>query len=320
MRKRMQARLVTATAIASSAWLSGCVFWDMSGWVGSGSDSGATRDAIADHAVDHRFTGRDAIADHGGGRGDAGHDATKESVPEASCDPGTTGYAAVVLADSPLGYWPLDDPANSTSARDLSCYHHDATVVGTVTFGVMGQVGTGAGFGGAGSLQVGSLFAVPHGGSLSIEAWVQATTISTAGPVYLELAARYTPNPTRFGYDVWVFQQSPTAEAGIGFELLPDGGYGWSATGGISLGTYAHIVGTYDAESQLEKMYVDGVLSRQQQGPPPGDVDASFMWAASSNGIAHFVGSLDELAIYGQALDAPRVMAHYQAGVADGGS
>src|SRR5580698_4858132 len=99
MWKTMQVRFLTATAVASTALLSGCVFWDMSGWVGTGSDSGAGRDAIADHAAGHRDTGRDAItdranghrdtghdalADHVGGHPDAGRDATKDSAPEAS--------------------------------------------------------------------------------------------------------------------------------------------------------------------------------------------------------------------------------------------
>ena len=96
------------------------------------------------------------------------------------------------------------------------------------------------------------------------------------------------------------------------------GGPGWSATGSVSVGTYTHVVGTYDG--QIETLYINGALSHSQQGPPPGDVDAAFMWAASSDGIGDFIGSLDELAIYGQALDATTVHAHYLAGTGDAGS
>jgi hypothetical protein len=289
----------------------------MSGWVGTGSDAGAPRDAALDRVEGHRDASHDAITDRGG-RAETGRDAAKDSAHEASCDPGATAYAAVILADSPLGYWPLDDAAGSTSARDATCHHHDAAVLGVVTFGVAGRVGTGARFAGNGSLQLGSLFGMPHGGSFSIEAWVLPTTISTSGPTYLEVVARYTPPPTRFGYDMWVFQQSPSTAASAGFELLPDGGPGWSATGSVSVGTYTHVVGTYDG--QIETLYINGALSHSQQGPPPGDVDAAFMWAASSDGIGDFIGSLDELAIYGQALDATTVHAHYLAGTGDAGS
>jgi hypothetical protein len=82
-------------------------------------------------------------------------------------------------------------------------------------------------------------------------------------------------------------------------------------------GSFHHLVGIYDAATGFASLYVDGVAedSFSVGGavcvlPSP----ALLGLAAGDGALSDFNGVLDEVAVYGSALPAPRVAAHFNAG------
>ncbi|HWQ93732.1 MAG TPA: LamG-like jellyroll fold domain-containing protein, partial [Clostridia bacterium] len=81
---------------------------------------------------------------------------------------------------------------------------------------------------------------------------------------------------------------------------------------------WTHLVGTYDAETKVMALYVDGTLARGLANVTHGPNIATPLriGAGSSelkNGQYHWRGGVDEVAIYPGALSPQRVQAHYQA-------
>jgi hypothetical protein len=272
------------------ALLQACVFWDMGDW--SPSNGGPATEAGADDATAERSAA----------------DATTE-YPDAP----PTGYAAVVLADNPLGYWPLDE-ASGTVAHDVSGQGHDATVEGSVAFGAVGAVASGraATFTG-GRLLVGDMFGFAGmSAGFSIEVWMKPTTIDG---MFRRVGGKESPPAEpRQGWDLWLHDDPP---ARIGLERLVDG-TSLSTAAGLSAAdagnSFIHVVATHAMGTSF--VWINGVLA--ETGTTDArmlkDHSGAFIWGNSSFADAPFEGDLDELAIYGSALSEARVLAHYAAG------
>ena len=107
--------------------------------------------------------------------------AFSRSTPTATYTPRPTPaagtYAAAILADGPSAFWPLDEPAGSTVAGDLTGNGHYGTLSAGVTAGAAGPP-TGDGdtamaFHGADAVTVASVAGLPSGAHpYSLEAWV----------------------------------------------------------------------------------------------------------------------------------------------------
>jgi hypothetical protein len=77
---------------------------------------------------------------------------------------------------------------------------------------------------------------------------------------------------------------------------------------------FTHVVGTYDGSTLT--LYLDGVQAGRHGASAAIDAASTDMTiGATRNGTyGHFVGSLDEVALYDKALPLDRVAAHYAAG------
>lgn len=306
----MTRRSRQALALAA-VFVSSCTFLDslggLTGGTGAGVDAsscdaascGTAPDATPEGAADALGPGPEAAVD-------ARLDAPVESAGEAAADAGSI-YAATVLADMPLAYWRLDDAPTSGACHDATGNGNDATVVGGVTLGVSGALigdpDTAAHFdGNTAVLVVGNKFDFAGTTPLTIELWVKPDVLNTA---YGHLEGKMLYDDAGRPYDgIYMYIHTGTT---LGFERWANGGtdIGLASTA-VAAGSWWHVVGTFGSGTMT--LYVNGQPA--DQGPTQVSVTAN---SVSFQMGDMFQGSLDEVALYGTALSAPRILAHYKA-------
>jgi hypothetical protein len=86
-----------------------------------------------------------------------------------------------------------------------------------------------------------------------------------------------------------------------------------AAAGAIAVNRTYHVVGTFDGATA--RLYIDGVLAASRAATSAATVTTSPLVIASWDSWSEmFKGIVDEPAVYGTALPAARVKAHYDAG------
>lgn len=215
-------------------------------------------------------------------------------------------YAAEVLADSPVGFWRLDDVA-SGSAVDSSGNGHDGTYLNAPSVGA--ALGGGESASMTTAIDANQTMHVPHG------AWADSAILS------LEVAVMLT-SPTDGGNGDAILSRY---YGGTGFDWLLWRNTGgniavtFPANAGLSLTGPAMVVGqTYliavTADGATAKLYVDGALAASA---PCGGVFLSAtdieVGRYSQAGTTCPAGSFADFSMYNTALSAARVAAHHDA-------
>lgn len=232
-------------------------------------------------------------------------------------------YRAVVLADAPLAYWPLDEQDGAPKALDATANHHDAQYLGNVTFGPgpIAEGGRAASFdeeavnldGKCTRIVVGDVFDFPGDEEFTIEAWIKPRAVKDE---FRRIFAKAIPasNGPQDGYELdtnqsakgLVFQRSASNVVQAGIYDVP----------APSTTAFTHVVLTSDGTQVT--LFVNGVspmgVGTSPFNGPAVATTVPFVWGASSTGERCFAGALAELAVYGTALSASRVAAHYRAG------
>lgn len=230
--------------------------------------------------------------------------------PDAAPPP--TSYAATVLADGPVSYWPLDDDAGTT-VRDLL-----GASPGTVNGSGCAFRQTG-GFGGAFGIHFDeqdceldvstTLFQFPGNAPYTIEAWavIDPNADKTFRHVFTH-EDRKNNGPEQ-GYALaYIDTTHVRAERGVTMNSFVDADSGTLAAG------FHYLAVTYDGATLT--LYVDG---QQAAASPTTDMMPSFTDMPAMIGAApttgqHFFGVIDDVAIYDRALGASQIAAHRQAG------
>ena len=226
-------------------------------------------------------------------------------IPNAS-----TNYENTVLADSPTGYWRLGDASGTTAAA------RSGSVTGTYTNGpllnIAGGVGdadTSVSFDGSNDyVSFGDNFDQIGTASFSAEAWVYPTAAATA--TYPALLGKYTGSA---GWNVYLESSAELTPNAVTFERAASGSdYAGSqnTSTALQLGHWYHVAVTYDGSTM--KLYLNGVLQESVASSRSLADNATAMRVGGTGDP--FGGRIDEVAIYGTALSAARVLAHYNAG------
>jgi hypothetical protein len=212
-------------------------------------------------------------------------------------------YAETVLAANPVAYFRFDEAGGST-ARSL-VGGLSATYEGTFSFGKPGIAGNAcAEFDNATTRVVlGDVFPFAGNAAHTLEAWVRPAEAFT---------------DTRF-----IFNRGPsegyTVYTGATYTLYArtTGGteFCYSAGDGLPANAWTHVVATYDGSAS--RFYLDGVQTGANIGSPGpiGQIATPLVIGDSSGGQFYkFHGCIDEVAIYGRALDASEVAMHHTLG------
>jgi hypothetical protein len=250
----------------------------------------------------------------------------------------TISYAALIAADGAVEHLRLDEPSPEVdTAVNLGSLGvgadgiHFPGLTHQVSGALAGDSDTAAGYTAvdANSTDGGVPTIIPYNadlnpaGSFTVEAWLKPTIEAASNqqcPLYSRITAN-SPFANREGWDI--FQQP----SGSGWRMRMFQGVGgssyFSVTGGpYTVGQWQHFVAVYDASVPSLTLYANGVQVATSSTPSGGYTPNSSAPLAIggfplySNGHLEnpFTGSIDEVAIYTNALSAGAVLAHYQNG------
>lgn len=276
-------------AVLGAVSLGGCaLFSDFDGLSNGAAD--ASSDGGADGSASDATSGGDANAG-----GDAGTDASP--------------YRTAVLADGPIAYWPLDEAPGEIVAHEI-VGGKNASFSGTVGFGAAGISGTGMEKTTENQvLEVGDYFDFAGKTAFTLEAWARPTLKNDYQAVFRKRAAGAN------GGLITYFRASDPLNPGFKMSQETTGASGRAVSVDVDpsfANAYHHVVVTYDPASTTSArvlLYVDGVRTSGSDDDLPAVDTAQVFWIGYG-----YTGFLDELAIYAKALDAERVLAHFQLG------
>lgn len=216
-------------------------------------------------------------------------------------------YEAAVAADSPLGWWKMDDTGGGSSVSDSGSVGA-GTIVGGVTKGQVGPFG--------GSSKAFAFDGVDNGGTncsgvelssyastfrrqeFSMEAWVNT---AAPGMIFRLRSWAYGWSVNGSGTVGWGGWKSSSAQKSV------------SSAGSVADGTWHHVVVTHGPDGL--RQYIDGRLEGSS-----GDA-TDFRWSGSDQAaigrdgthcaLSRFTGRLAQFAYYDEPLTQTQVVSHY---------
>lgn len=230
----------------------------------------------------------------------------------AGTQPPTDTYGVAVYGDSPVDFWRLDE-ASGTAAKDSSGNEDDAIYTGGVTRGGtsgIGPFGTSAGFDGINGNVVSSNPTVVNG-PFSTELWFR--TSSTSGGKLIGFGNEQSALSSNYDKHVYL---SPDGRLVFGvWNNQPDTVI---SEPGLNDGEWHHMVATQSSDGM--RLYVDDLLVDQNavttnqsyQGYWRVGGDSFSGWPYSGSQL-YINADIDDVAIYGTALTADQIAAHYHA-------
>lgn len=225
-------------------------------------------------------------------------------------------YAATILGDSPVGYWPLNDPPG-TVAVDLVGNHTGTYPASGVTFGMTSPL----------VREGGQSIAMNGGNTVISTASSFVTPASTSGEAWYNLAAAPSATVSFLGMNISSDGSGGTCDRFLQVNTsgrvngsVFAGGSTRTAADGVSTcdGNWHHAVFTFGGGTL--SLYVDGNLKSLGSGFGGDQSYTGFVCIGRSGGGGPLapVGSFGQVAIYNYVLSPAQVSAHYQAGLGYG--
>lgn len=275
----------------------------------------------ADVAVDGAPEAGADAADAGDAAATDGETTDVDAAPPVDpCEPdaptGVVGatYGATVLADAPLGYWPLDEPPGAGEAADASGRGHPAVAFGTIHFGEPGALArkgaAAARTEGFSYLSVGRSFDVGPNESFTVEAWIKPAQLDD---LYRFAWGNERVEPPSKRQGIHLYLRSTETNYIRMHNGAPEGNAG---TGPLILDRFHHVVVRYDGPARTSSLVIDGKLAAENADFGPSDVTSSAPFTFGATGAvggSPFEGTLDELAIYDHVVPCSRLRAHLAA-------
>jgi hypothetical protein len=230
------------------------------------------------------------------------------------------GYSGVVSSDSPAAYWRFGESAG-TVAEDETANGNDGTYLNGVTLGASGAIIAGDDAvtldGTNDYIKVANDASLNPTSALTLEAWVKPTSggFSSIKPLLVKGYTSHTPPYYQYqlaildsgGFPKYI--QFSLSIGGTRVDLN-------KANSGWQYGVWNHIVATYDGSAMRIYLNGDEVASKSQTGSISTYSTPLAMGCfenLTKSSTYCYKGDLDELAVYGTALSAARVEAHYVA-------
>lgn len=246
--------------------------------------------------------------------------------------PSVIPYSQAVLMDNPLGYWPLNEAEQGGGNPGVIANDYWAGNDGVYTNTILQQPGFNSADTNGTSAEFG-IFSFVNGfvqipanvdfsatnvsATFSVEAWVngyQQTVdagIVSKGVIYNE----------EFGLDCGFNGGSP--QHAFRFFVRTANGAAFNANSTIQPGTtWHHLVGVCDEVNGTLRIYVDGVMAGSNSIPVGSGILASTNLmqigarpgsADPNNNSLQFVGFVQDVAVYTNALSAAQVLNHFNA-------
>ncbi len=252
-----------------------------------------------------------------------------------------SGYAQIVMADDPVAYWRLDEPAGSTVAIDSAGSFDGAydNSKGAITFGIPGGVphdsDTAVDLSDTNTANIGQggVVSIPYAlelnpfGPWSAEAWVRPDSNDANGNFRTVMSSLYNYNYSTAVYG-WVIYQHPNGGQGAWTLGLFNGSGGPSYFGSdfghipLTPGSWYYLALTDDGTNI--QLYVNGVPGSAQttvaaSGFLPNGINGDPTLAGSPEVLGQrsdgayfgFSGGVDDVAFYNYALSPEQIQEHF---------
>jgi hypothetical protein len=217
-------------------------------------------------------------------------------------------YAQAVLADAPGGYWRLGETSGTAAADSAGAA--TGTFVNAPTLGSASLLSADTANRATRFDGTNDFVRVPHASAIAptqrvtVETWINPEALPAAGS-FASIATKREAYSLQFN--------GPRLE----FTIMQNGTRRRTQApqGAVVAGQTYHVVGTYDGTTT--RLYLNGTQVATTAltgaiGPASAEL-AIGSWEGSSEFMR---GTIDDVAVYGSALSAARVTAHYAAGTA----
>jgi len=216
-----------------------------------------------------------------------------------SCDPPPAGL---------VGWWRGENNANDTIGLN------NGTLMGGGSY-VPGDVGQGfqlVNYGDYVNIPASPSLNVGAGGSVTLEAWINPSSTSSAQPIF-----DWLNDGVEHGIHLYISQE-PVGSADIYANLVDTGNTSHrciSAGGIVQAGVFQHVAMTYNQSSGICKLYYNGalVVSNNLGSFTPKTITGLSLGERTDNS-EHFAGVIDEPSVYNRALSDSEILAIYTAG------
>jgi Concanavalin A-like lectin/glucanases superfamily/Putative amidase domain len=229
---------------------------------------------------------------------------------------GSGAYSDVVKGDGPVGYWRLDESANTSAVADSvgsSSGTYSGVAVAQTPTAVTTESDKAAYFNGAAYVSVASSSALNRPtGAITLEAWIKPSA-SQVEPIALK---SYTSHVAPY-YQYGLFQNGSGIRLDLALNGSNDRSVFTSSGASLTIGGWNHVVANWDGSTV--GFYINGSAAGSTAATgtigtftTPLDL-ATYENLRSSGGAYFYTGQIDEVALYDSALSSSQVSAHYAA-------
>lgn len=199
-----------------------------------------------------------------------------------------------ILPDGLVGYWKLDEDSGASTAADSSGNGALGVLYGGVYPGETSLSGKSYSFNSTSSYVEANFTALNGFSQFTEAAWVRYRTLPSATPAIIG----------RGGFDGAIFLSQSGSTAGV-----QTGSTSALGTTPLSPNTWYHVAATYDGGTV--RLYVNGQQEASYAYSQPLGASSVLRIGAITSGTYNFDGSIDEVRVYGRALNASDVASLY---------
>jgi sugar lactone lactonase YvrE len=212
-----------------------------------------------------------------------------------------------------VGWWPGDG-----SAIDIQ-NDNNGTLQGSANF-ANGRVGKAFNFNGTtGYVSIGNPGPLKLRDTMTVDAWVKPAAMPSNNSL-IAIATKWNSNPNHNSsgdaYGLFLINNNGTLQAFAG--INPFTGSEYTLQGGtVPLNTFTHVAMTYDGNTGVLALFVNGVqINAQTTGGGISASDVNVMIGRENDNTfpRYFPGLIDEVEIYNRALSAGEISDIYNAG------
>jgi hypothetical protein len=226
-----------------------------------------------------------------------------------------SAYVSEVMKDGPLVYYRFEETGGATAVATAGA--PAGMIAGAPQLAQAGKVGFAYGFDGVTPAYVdvtGDAFEFNGTAPFTLEAWIYCRAIDGE---YRHIFIKDTNDQggARQEYGVWVHLDNNT-DPQLAFERYVNGQGNKAVHRNFQtlLSQWHHIAAVYEGQNLL--LYIDGAKAEESpDNRSIGKKDKDLLIGTRDPGGQTFDGEIDEIAVYGKALAANRVAAHYQVGM-----
>ena len=213
-----------------------------------------------------------------------------------------------------VSWWQAEGNATDVAAGN------NGTLLGGVAF-APGKAGQGFSFNASSNyirVPASASLDLGQGPGLSIETWIKPEDVSSSHPI---VEWNKNSGTIPWGVHFWVMGPPYAGPGSLCANLVDKAGnnHGICAGGALATSGFQHVALTYDKASGLARLYLNGTVVQDANlgtFTPETSYDLYIGYRPMGIASTSFLGVLDEVSLYGRALDSAEIQAIYNAGSA----